>query len=131
MTTPLGTKIRALQLQERIELAIFQARTITTKLSSVNVSTADKTAIYGTVTELTRLKGLCAKINSTEQFVDIKKQAITAVKTAREITQRVFTDSQKADIKGKIKQLEIEQMRATREKIKAAIKELAAEKKNV
>ena len=131
MTNGLGIKIRALQLQERIELAIYQAKTITTKLSSVpNMSTVDKQTVYGAVTTLTQLKAkvillqsVTDKTNATAQFVDLKKQAITAVQSAREVTQRVFSNTQKADIKNKIKALELDQLKLTRQKIKLAIKE--------
>ena len=130
MTNGLGIKIRALQLQERIELAIYQARTITTKLSSVpNISASEKQIVYNAVTKLTQLKAEAIKlqtiVNKTEaveKFVAIKKEAITVIANAREVTQRVFTDTQKADIKGKIKQLEIDVLKTTREKIKITIR---------
>ena len=131
MINGLGIKIRALQLQERIELAIYQARTITTKLSSTNISAADKQIVYNAVTTLNQLKAktialqsVTDKANATAQFVSIKKDAITAVSSAREITQKAFTDAQKADIKGKIKQLELDALKATREKIKITIREM-------
>lgn len=127
MATPLGAKVRLLELEHKIRVHILIAQDVITLAKTKNVTTTELEAILEETKELlTTIQSTTPTTEDTkvQEFVDLKHDAVQLVKDFREKSRALLTAKDLATIKKEDR----EEIKTLKEELKTKKQEYNAER---